>query len=90
MALAALLGVASAWAQGNSAAMQTPTLVADACKREVLRYQSNVDLVRKSLGERAAADLEGRFMTREQWDAVLLREGYCGLARRLRDGKLTR
>ena len=93
LAIAVALGslfAEGARAQGNSAAMHAPVLVVDACKRDVLRYQANVDLVRKSLGERAAAELEGRFLSREQWDSVLLSEGYCGLSRRLRERHLTR
>ena len=48
-----------------------------------------MDLVRTSLGERAASELEGRFLSREAWDAVQLSEGYCGLSRHLREHHLT-
>ena len=41
--------------QGNSAVMQAPAKVLDSCKRDVMKYQSNIDLVRKSLGDKAAA-----------------------------------
>jgi hypothetical protein len=85
-----MVWAALAGAQGNSASMEPPVLLADACKREVMKYQGNIDLVRKSLGDKAAEELEGRFMPRPQWDALLLKEGYCGIARRLRDQKLTR
>ena len=77
-------------AQGNSAALVPPLPVADACKRDVMKYQANIDLVRRSLGDKAADELEGRFMPRQQWDALLLTEGYCGIARRLREHRLTR
>ncbi|MCY7306833.1 MAG: hypothetical protein LH632_11930, partial [Rhodoferax sp.] len=84
---AALLFHGFVVAQGNSATMAAPVPVVDPCKRDVLKYQANIDLVRKSLGDKAAAELEARFMGKAQWDALLLREGYCGIARLLREQK---
>lgn len=85
-----LMFVDGAAAQGNSATMGEPSLANDPCKRDVLKYQANIDLVRKSLGEAAAAELDARFMPRAEWDAVLLKQGYCGIARKLREQKLAR
>lgn len=83
------MGNAGAWAQGNSAAMAIPAAVVDPCKRDVLKYQANIDLVRRTLGEKAAADLDARFMGKAEWDALLLKEGYCGISRRLHASKLS-
>lgn len=80
--------VQSALAQGNSAALPNPALVADACKRDVLKYQANIELVRKTLGDDQANALAARFMRKPEWDALLLSEGYCGLAKRLREQRL--
>ena len=86
--------LAVAWgcavAQGNSASMDAPALVVDICKRDVMKYQSNIELVRKSLGDKAAAELDAKFMDKAQWDATLLKDGYCGIARKLREQKLTK
>ena len=92
MLAAMLLAVASGGviAQGNSASMDAPVLVVDVCKRDVMKYQSNIELVRKSLGDKAAAELDAKFMDKAQWDATLLTHGYCGIARKLREQKLTK
>lgn len=74
--------------QGNSAVMQAPAKVLDSCKRDVMKYQSNIDLVRKSLGDKAAGALEAKFLSRADWDALLLKDGYCGISRKLREQKL--
>lgn len=79
-----------ALAQGNSDALGVPELVTDPCKREVLQYQSNMALVRQTLGGPAAAELEAKFMSKPEWNALLLQDGYCGIAKRLREKKLTR
>ena len=85
---AGLLVATAVCAQGNSAAMPSPVLPADACKRDVLKYQAQIAFVRKSLGDKEADALAARFMTQAEWDGLLLSEGYCGLARRLRARKL--
>ncbi len=86
--------LAVAWdcaiAQGNSASMDAPALLVDVCKRDVMKYQSNIELVRKSLGDKAAAELDAKFMDKTQWDATLLKDGYCGIALKLREQKLTK
>ncbi len=87
--LLAALG-AGALAQGNSDALGAPVLAKDPCKRDVLQYQANIDLVRKTLGDPAAAELDAKFMPKSEWNAVLLQDGYCGIAQRLREKKLAR
>ncbi len=79
-----------ALAQGNSDALGSPVLVKDPCKRDVLQYQANIELVRKTLGDQNATELEARFMSKTEWNALLLQDGYCGIAQRLRERKLTR
>ncbi len=76
--------------QGNSASMDSPTALVDPCKRDVLKYQSNIELVRQSLGDKEAAALQAKFMGKAEWDALLLKDGYCGIARKLREQKLNR
>lgn len=76
------------WAQGNSAATATPAFVLDQCKRDVLAYQKNLETVRKSLGDKAAQEFADNFMTKEQWNESLLRDGYCAIARGLKANRL--
>ena len=89
LAILVMLATRPAIGQGNSAAMDAPVNVADPCKRDVLKYQGNIELVRKSLGDRAAAELEAKFMGRAEWNALLLKDGYCGVSRKLREQKLS-
>ena len=82
------LPLGAVWAQGNSAATGTPTFILDQCKREVLAYQKNLETVRKSLGDKAAQEFADKFMTKEQWNDSLLRDGYCAIARGLKANRL--
>ena len=82
------LSVACAHAQGNSAATGKPTFILDQCKRDVLAYQKNLETVRKSLGDKAAQEFADKFMTKDQWNESLLRDGYCAIARGLRANRL--
>lgn len=76
------------WAQGNSAATGTPAFVQDQCKREVLAYQKNLEALRKNLGDKAAQEFANKFMTKEEWNDSLLRDGYCAIARGLKAHRL--
>jgi hypothetical protein len=76
------------WSQGNSNTMPAPVLVLDPCKRDVLRHQANIDFVRKTLGDKAATELDAKFLSKDEWDALLLKDGYCGISDRLREKRL--
>jgi hypothetical protein len=82
------LSTSPSWGQGNSAATGTPTFILDQCKREVLAYQKNLEALRKSLGDKAAQEFADKFMTKEQWNDSLLRDGYCAIARGLKANRL--
>jgi len=81
------LACSSALSQGNSEALGAPDLAVNPCKHDVLQYQEGIAFVKKTLGEKAASDLAAKFMSKQQWDALLLNEGYCGIARALRTRK---
>ena len=85
---AGLLAAAAVCAQGNPAAVPGATPAVEACRRDVQKYQAHIEFVRKTLGDQEADALAARFLTKAEWDAVLLGEGHCGLARRLRARKL--
>ncbi len=75
-------------AQGNSGATPPPSFVLDQCKRDVLAYQKNLEELRKALGDKAAQEFADKFMTKEQWNESLLRDGYCAIARGLKAARL--
>ncbi|QDL55660.1 hypothetical protein [Rhodoferax aquaticus] len=77
-------------AQSNSAALPAPAAVVDPCKKDVLHFQEDLRTVRDTLGEAAAKKVQEDFLPQAQWNALLLNEGYCGIAKRLREKKLVR
>jgi hypothetical protein len=86
---AALIALSvAAHAAGNSGATPPPAFVTDQCKRDVLAYQKNLEELRKNLGEKAAQEFADKFMTKEQWNDSLLRDGYCAIARGLKAARL--
>jgi hypothetical protein len=85
-----LLFCISAFPQGNSDALKMPKIATDKCKMDVLRYQKDIDFVRKVLGNEAALEQEEKFLLKSEWNEILLNEGYCGIARRLYDKKLVK
>ena len=78
----------AAHAAGNSGANGTPSFVIDQCKRDVMAYQKNLEELRKNLGDKAAQEFADKFMTKEQWNESLLRDGYCAIARGLKAARL--
>ena len=78
----------AAHAAGNSGATPPPSFVLDQCKRDVLAYQKNLEELRKRLGDKAAQEFADKFMTKEQWNDSLLRDGYCAIARGLKAARL--
>jgi hypothetical protein len=83
-----LVGSSVAHAAGNSGATPPPSFVLDQCKRDVLAYQKNLEELRKAMGDKAAQEFADKFMTKEQWNESLLRDGYCAIARGLKAARL--
>ncbi len=73
---------------GNSGATPPPSFIVDQCKRDVMTYQKNLEALRKSLGDKEAQAFADKFMTKEQWNESLLRDGYCAIARGLKAARL--
>ena len=77
-----------AHAAGNSGATPPPSFVLDQCKHDVMTYQKNIEELRKTMGDKAAQEFADKFMTKEQWNESLLRDGYCSIARGLKAARL--
>jgi hypothetical protein len=86
--LGLLFAAGATHAQGNSGATPPPSFVLDQCKHEVMTYQKNLETLRKNLGDKAAQEFADKFMTKEQWNESLLRDGYCSIARGLKAARL--
>ena len=87
----ALLGSMALHAQGNSAAMATPDFkTQDPCRVEVSKFEQAIGFVRQSQGAKAAAELKEKLLPAKPENEILFKDGYCGLARYLRDKKLNR
>ena len=78
-----------AFAQSNSAALSPsfqPT--SDPCKTVVSKFEQTIGFIRQSQGNQAAAELKEKLLPAKVENALLLKDGYCGLAAYLREKKL--
>ena len=80
-----------AWSQGNSAAMATPNFnVQDPCRAEVSKFEQAISFVRQSQGTQAAAELKEKLLPAKVENEILFKDGHCGIAKYLKEKKLTR
>ena len=85
----ALLACGAARAQlasDSPAARQTQ----DACRSEVSKFEEAIGFVRRSQGNQAAAELKEKLLPAKVESDILFKDGYCGLARYIREKKLNR
>ena len=62
----------------------------DPCKAEVSKFEQAIGFVRQNQGIQAARELKEKLLPAKLENELLFKEGYCGLARYLRDKKLNR
>jgi hypothetical protein len=62
----------------------------DPCRAEVSKFERAIGFVRQNQGTQAAQDLKEKLLPAKLENELLFKEGYCGLARYLRDKKLNR
>ena len=79
-----------AWSRGNSAALTPELLTPDACKQEVSKFEQAIGLIRQVQGNKAAAELKEKLIPAKVESEILFKDGYCGLARYIREKKLNR
>jgi len=78
-------GAARAQLAGDSPAAKQAQ---DACRTEVSKFEEAIGFVRRSQGNQAAADLKEKLLPAKLESDILFKDGYCGLARYIRDKKL--
>jgi hypothetical protein len=64
--------------------------VQDPCRVEVSKFEQAIGFVRQNQGNRAAQDLKERLLPAKLEADILFKDGYCGLARYIREKKLNR
>jgi hypothetical protein len=62
----------------------------DPCRVEVSKFEQAIGFVRQNQGNQAAQELKERLLPAKLESDLLFKEGYCGLARYLREKKLNR
>jgi len=62
----------------------------DPCRAEVSKFEQAIGFVRQNQGNQAAQELKERLLPTKLENDILFKEGYCGLARYLREKKLNR
>ncbi|MES2613167.1 MAG: hypothetical protein V4679_23145 [Pseudomonadota bacterium] len=60
----------------------------EACRSEVSKFEEAIGFIRRSQGNQAAADLKEKLLPAKLESDILFKEGYCGLARHIREKKL--
>ena len=88
--LALALLAPCAWSQGNSNALSPELASPDTCRLEVSKFEQTIGFIRQTQGNKAAAELKEKLIPTQVANDLLLREGYCGLARYIREKKLNR
>ena len=85
--LALALALGSSWAQTSVDPSQQTQ---DPCRAEVSKFEQAIGYIRQVQGSQAAAELKEKLMPAKVENEILFKEGYCGLARYIREKKLNR
>lgn len=88
--LACLLFVALAGPTIAQTSVDPSRQAQDPCRAEVSRFEQAIGFIRQNQGAKAAADLKEKLLPAKLENELLFKEGYCGLARYIRDKKLSR
>lgn len=62
----------------------------DPCRLEVSKFEQAIGFIRQSQGNQAASELKEKLLPAKLENEILFREGYCGLAKYIREKKLNR
>ena len=61
----------------------------DRCRAEVLKFEQVMSFISQSQGPQAAAKLKEKLLPAKMESEIMNKDGYCGLARHLREKKLS-
>ena len=64
--------------------------IQDPCRAEVSKFEQAIGFVRQTQGNQAATELKEKLLPAKLESEILFKDGYCGLAKYLRDKKLHR
>lgn len=62
----------------------------DPCRAEVSRFEQAIGFIRQNQGAQAATELKEKLLPAKMENEILFKDGYCGLARYIREKKLNR
>eukprot|EP01034_Spumella_vulgaris_P004722 gene4722-6032_t len=62
----------------------------DPCRAEVSKFEQAIGFVRQNQGAQAASELKEKLLPAKLENEILFKDGYCGLARYIREKKLNR
>jgi hypothetical protein len=60
----------------------------DPCRLEVSKFEQVIGFLRQNQGNQAAAELKEKLLPAKLESEILFKDGYCGLAKYLREKKL--
>ena len=86
-ALLSLL-VIGASAQDASAEADRKVQAHNSCLNDVSKFEQTIGLLRQAQGNKAASEIKERLLPTQLENEILVKDGYCGLAKYLRDKKL--
>jgi hypothetical protein len=89
VALTLLSSLFPAQAQNHPATGTAAPESKDRCQAEVLKFEHIMSFIRESQGPQAAAKLKEKLLPAKTESEIMSKDGYCGLARHLREKKLT-
>ena len=88
LALAMALAAPAVLALGNSEGIGPKMQAENPCLNEVSKFEQTIGFIRQTQGNKAAADLKERLLPSKVETEILMKDGYCGLAKYLREKKL--
>jgi hypothetical protein len=82
--------ILAALALSQAAAADLSLSALDPCRAEVAKFEQAIGFVRQNQGSQAAQELKEKLLPAKLENDILFKDGYCGLARYLRERKLNR
>jgi hypothetical protein len=62
----------------------------DECRADGSKFEQAIGFIRQTQGNQAAAELKEKLLPAKLENEILMKDGYCGLAKYIKDRKLDR